>query len=294
MSIANQVTKHKLPFSYQDVSDGLVDIIPKSGMTIKSDSQNIYDGLIGGTTKGLCRITVSAGILSFWREDLTIVVEKIDDNSTNIGIDAALIVRSSLAQHQKTFNNIIIALSRSFQVKAMNIAYKNRIPDELVQALANVMKFDIDMTTSVVGASSGEQHKAWRKDAKIAAEIVRIRAKNDADIAQALANLGKSDVAAMTVMVNEATKEQRRAWIDNDTITAEIARIRFESERILNEEHDQAFGNLKKINETSADNLAKKHKREMAEEQRRMYASIENELARIRAEKAAKRAAEQS
>lgn len=288
MSIASQATKHKFPFSYEDVSDGLVDAITKAGMTVKANSKNLFDGISEGTTKGICRITVSSGILYFWREDLTIVVEEIDGNSTNIGIDAALIVRASLAQHQKTFNKIIAALSMSFRVKAMNTADKNRIPDELIQALANIEKVDIDIMCSAVGAASVEQHKAWRKDAKIAAEIVRIRAKNDADIAQALANLEESDIAAMTDMVNKATKEQRRAWLDNDNITAEIARIRFENERICDEEYDQAFAKLGEINKVRAANLAKKHKREMDEEQKRAYASIEAEVTRIRAEKATK------
>lgn len=288
MSIANQATKHNFPFSYEDVSDGLVDVIPKAGMTVKSNSKSIFSELVEGATKGICRITVSAGILSFWRDDLIIVVEKIDDNSTNVGIDTALIVGASLASYQKTFNKIIAALSISFRVKAMNTADKNRIPDELIQALANIEKFDIDIMSSVVGAASVEQHKAWRKDAKIAAEIVRIRAKNDADIAQALANLEESDIAAMTDMVNKATKEQRRAWLGNDNITAEIARIRFENERICDEEYDQAFAKLGEINKVRAANLAKKHKREMDEEQKRAYASIEAEVTRIRAEKATK------
>lgn len=287
MSITSQATQYKLPFDYEAVSIGLVKVVPEIGMTVKANSKSLFDGISEGTTKGICRITVSAGIFSFWREDLIIVVEKIDDNSTNVGIDAALIVGTSLAQQQKAFNKIIAALSMNFRVKAMNIAFENSIPDELIQALANINKFDIDIMASVVRTASVEQHKAWRKDAKIAAEIVRIRAKNDADIAQALANLEKSDIATMTVMVNKATKEQRRAWIENDTITAEIARIRFENERIYDEECDQAFAKLGKINEARAANLAKKHKREMDEERKRAYASINAEIARIRAEKAA-------
>lgn len=165
MSIAGQATKHNFPFSYEDVSDGLVDVIPKAGMTVKSNSKNIFGEFVEGATKGICRITVSAGILSFWREDLTIVVEKIDDNSTNVGIDTALIVGANLAPHQKAFNKIIAALSQKFRFRAQDIAFKNRIPDELVQALANIKKFDIDLMTSVVRAASVEQHKAWRKDA---------------------------------------------------------------------------------------------------------------------------------
>lgn len=288
MSITSQATQCKLPFDYEAVSIGLVKVIPKIWMTVKANSKSIFDGISEGTTKGICRITVSAGIFSFWREDLIIVVEKIDDNSTNIGIDVALIVGTSLAQHQKTFNKIIAALSIGFQVKAMNIAYENRIPDELTQALANIKRLDFDMMTHVVRAASYEQRKAWHEDAKIAAEVVRIRTKNNADIAQALANLEKTDVATMTVIVNKATKEQRHAWIGNHAITAEIARIRFENERICNEEYDQAFSKLGKINEARAANLAKKHKREMDEDRKHAYASIEAEIARIRAEKAAK------
>jgi len=157
----------------------------------------------------------------------------------------------------------------------------------IIQAIANLKGLDFNAVSSAVRKSTIEQRRAWLKDAKIGREIVRIRAKNDAEIAQALANLEKTDVATMTIMVNMATKEERRAWLDNEDITAEIARIRFENER--DEVYCQAYEKLGKINEARAANLTKKHKREMDEERKRADASIEAEVARIRAEKAAKR-----
>lgn len=158
------------------------------------------------------------------------------------------------------------------------------IAGELSQALANLKKLDVETVTTAVNAASGDQRKAWLKNAAIAAEIARIRAEIAAEILQALANLEKTDVAAMTVVVNKATEEQRKAWSEDAAITTEISRIHAENEA----EYDQAFDNLKKINEISAVNLAKKHRREIAEERQRENAAIEAEVARIRAEKAAK------
>lgn len=160
------------------------------------------------------------------------------------------------------------------------------IAGELSQALANLKKLDVETVSTAVNAASDDQRMAWLKDAAIAAEIARIRAEKAAEIAQALANLEKTDVAVMTVVVNKATEEQRKAWSEDAAITTEIARIHAENEA----EYDQAFVNLKKINEISAVNLAKKHRREIAEERQRENAAIEAEVARIRAEKAAKRA----
>ena len=158
------------------------------------------------------------------------------------------------------------------------------IAGELSQALANLKKLDVETVTTAVNAAFGDQRKAWLKNAAIAAEIARIRAEKAAEILQALANLEKTDVAAMTVVVNKATEEQRKAWSEDAAITTEISRIHAENEA----EYDQAFDNLKKINEISAVNLAKKHRREIAEERQRENAAIEAEVARIRAEKAAK------
>jgi len=275
MSIASQATQHKFPFSYEAVFDGLVEVIPRVGMSVKNQNK-----VIG-------RITASTG-MSFlsWGESLTIIVKKTDKNSTTIGNEAALIVGLNLARHQKNFNKIIAALSQNLQLKA----WRKNAPNiaEIAQALAHVKKLDVDSVMSAVCKASEEQRKEWCENATIATEITRMRAENTAEIAQALANLKKIDVAAMTDVVMAATKEQRKAWRENAAIAAEIALIRAENERICDEEYDQAINNLKKINETSAVNLAKKHRREMAEEQQRKNAAIEAEVARIRAVNAAK------
>lgn len=106
---------------------------------------------------------------------------------------------------------------------------KYAIVCELSQALAHIKKLDVESVTTVVNAASDDQRKAWRNNAEIAAEIARIRREKAAEIAQALANLRKIDVAAMMVSVNNATEEQRKAWCEDATIKAEIARIRVEN-----------------------------------------------------------------
>jgi hypothetical protein len=110
MSIASQATQQKFPFSYEAVFDGLAKVIPSVGMSLKSQ-----DKVIG-------RLTASAGMSLFsWGENMTIVVEKIDENSTMIGIESALKVGINLAgahRHQKNFNKIIAALSQHLQRKS--------------------------------------------------------------------------------------------------------------------------------------------------------------------------------
>lgn len=48
------------------------------------------------------------------------------------------------------------------------------------------------------------------------------------ELAQAIANLKKLDVATVTTAVNAATDDQRKAWRKNAAIAAEIARMRAE------------------------------------------------------------------
>jgi len=53
-----------------------------------------------------------------WGESLTIVIDKVDENSTIIGIESALKVGLNLAgvhRHQQNFNKIIAALSQNLQ-----------------------------------------------------------------------------------------------------------------------------------------------------------------------------------
>ncbi|MBI3586385.1 MAG: hypothetical protein HY088_04570 [Ignavibacteriales bacterium] len=109
MSIASQATQQKFPFKYDQVFDGLVRVIPQTGLTLKSE-----DKVIG-------RITASAGMSLFsWGENLTIIIEKVDENSTLVGIESSLKLGANIAgthRHQKNFDNIIQALSKYLQGK---------------------------------------------------------------------------------------------------------------------------------------------------------------------------------
>ncbi len=110
MSIASQATQQKFPFKYEAVFDGIVTVIPNLGMTVKSQ-----DKVIG-------RITASTGMSLFsWGENLTIVVDRIDENSTLVGIESALKVGVNTAgnhRHMKNFNKLIETLSQMLQKNA--------------------------------------------------------------------------------------------------------------------------------------------------------------------------------
>ena len=86
MNFANQATEQKLPFPHDNVFDGLMETLPKSGFTVKSS-----DKLIG-------RIVFSTGWSLFsWGENLTIVLEKVDEQTTNVRIQSALKVGLNIA-----------------------------------------------------------------------------------------------------------------------------------------------------------------------------------------------------
>ena len=107
MSFASQGTQQKLPFHYNDVFDALVASIPSIGFSLKS-----HDRVIG-------RIIASTGMSLFsWGENLTIIVEKIDDNTTLVAIESALKVGINVAgahRHAKNFNRLIEAVSSHLQ-----------------------------------------------------------------------------------------------------------------------------------------------------------------------------------
>lgn len=109
MSFASQTTQQKFPFNYDDVFDVLTMSIQNAGMTVNSK-----DKIIG-------RITASAGMSLFsWGENLTIIVEKIDDNSTIVGIESSLKFGANLTgahRHQNNFNKIIATLSKNLQMR---------------------------------------------------------------------------------------------------------------------------------------------------------------------------------
>ncbi len=114
MSFASQGTQQKVPFPYDDVFDGVVAVIPTIGFRLKSQ-----DRVIG-------RITASTGMSLFsWGENLTIVVEKLNDSSTLVAIESALKVGINVAgahRHGKNFNRLIEALSSYLQTRGQRNA----------------------------------------------------------------------------------------------------------------------------------------------------------------------------
>ena len=110
MSLSSGSTQQKFPFPYDAVFDGLVFVIPQAGFRLKSQ-----DKVIG-------RITASAGASLFsWGENLAIVVERIDDRTTVVGIESGLKVGVNLAgvhRHAKNFDKLIAVLSTHLQGSA--------------------------------------------------------------------------------------------------------------------------------------------------------------------------------
>ena len=100
MSLSSESTQQEFPFPYDDLFDGLVSVIPQAGFKLKSQ-----DKVIG-------RITASAGAsLLSWGENLEIVVERIDDRTTVMGIGSGLKVGLNLTgahHHAKNFEKLIV------------------------------------------------------------------------------------------------------------------------------------------------------------------------------------------
>jgi len=107
MSIARQSTQQKLPFTYEKVFDGLIEIMPGNGFKIKSSDE--FSG----------RISASTGWSAFsFGENITIVVEKIDQDETLVGIESALKLATNIVgarRHSKNFSTIIESLSLHLQ-----------------------------------------------------------------------------------------------------------------------------------------------------------------------------------
>ena len=114
MSFASQGTQQKFPFPYDDVFDGILAVMPDIGFRLKS-----HDKIIG-------RITASTGISLFsYGENLTIVIEKLNDNSTLVGIESALKFGINVAgahRHTKNFNRLIEALTSYLQTRGQRNA----------------------------------------------------------------------------------------------------------------------------------------------------------------------------
>ena len=110
MSFASQATQQKFPFPYDAVIQGLASVLPHIGLKVKS-----VDPVIG-------RISASAGMSLFsWGENVTIVIERVEDNVTLVAMESALKVGFNAGgahRHAKNFNKIIEALSRYLQQSA--------------------------------------------------------------------------------------------------------------------------------------------------------------------------------
>jgi WD40 repeat protein len=108
MGIADQQTQQKFPFSYDEVFDALLVILPRNwSWTLKSK-----DRLLG-------RLAVSTvGSFFSYGENLTIKLEKIDDSNTLLIIESSLKVGMNIAgahRHMQNFETIIAGLSHYLQ-----------------------------------------------------------------------------------------------------------------------------------------------------------------------------------
>src|SRR6266496_5949817 len=108
LGLADQQTQQKFPFPNEAVFDGLLAIIPRNwSWTLKS-----HDRLLG-------RITVSTlGSLFSYGENITLKLEKIDEENTLVTIESSLKVGMNIAaahRHAKNFDSIISELSHYLQ-----------------------------------------------------------------------------------------------------------------------------------------------------------------------------------
>jgi hypothetical protein len=107
MSLASQALQQKFPFRYDAVFDGLITVLQAIGMTVKTKNK-----VIG-------RINACAGMSLFSRgENMTLVVEKIDESTANVGIEPSLKPGANVTgdhRHQKYFKKIIHELSLHLQ-----------------------------------------------------------------------------------------------------------------------------------------------------------------------------------
>ena len=107
MSIASQATQQRFPFAYDAVFDGLVTVLPRIGFSIANQ-----DKVIG-------RVSAKTGMsLLSWGENITIVVQKIDEADSLVGIESSLKVGFNLAgahRHSKNCEQVVLALSQYLQ-----------------------------------------------------------------------------------------------------------------------------------------------------------------------------------
>ena len=106
-SYSHQSTQQKFSFPYDDVFDSIIAVMPVIRFALR-----FYDRATG-------RITASTGWSLFsYGENITIIVEKIDDNITLVFIESELkVIMQLLAghRHAKNFNRLIEALNIHLQ-----------------------------------------------------------------------------------------------------------------------------------------------------------------------------------
>lgn len=103
MSLASQSTQQKMPYPAGVVYEKLLEAIHRVGMSIKQKDEMLK------------RVSVSTGMSMFsWGENVSIVVNDIDDKTSVVSIDSSLKLGVNLAgahKHQKNFDKIIYSLS---------------------------------------------------------------------------------------------------------------------------------------------------------------------------------------
>ncbi|CNI05446.1 hypothetical protein [Yersinia pekkanenii] len=103
MGFASQSTQQQFPYNADFVFDVLEKAVENVGMSIKESDRSLR------------RATVSVGMSLFsWGENVSISVNKIDDESSVVAMDSSLKFGASVAgshKHQKNFDKIIYSLS---------------------------------------------------------------------------------------------------------------------------------------------------------------------------------------
>ena len=106
-------TQQTFPFPYDAVFDTVVVVFP----TIKFKLIT-HDRAIGQIT------AKTPATLFSWGENLTILVQKIDDNASMITMESSLKVAVNIAgagRHTKNFNKVIAAASSQLQQQTANV-----------------------------------------------------------------------------------------------------------------------------------------------------------------------------
>jgi WD40 repeat protein len=135
LGLADQQTQQKFPFPHEDVFDGLLAIIPRNwSWTLKS-----HDRLLG-------RITVSTlGSLFSYGENITMKLDKIDEENTLVTIESSLKVGMNIAaahRHAANFESIISELSHYLQYEKDKPLSENKQPSVLPRSTTKAQTSD--------------------------------------------------------------------------------------------------------------------------------------------------------